>query len=273
MARFEEFIASSDLREIAHRHNYFMILVATAGKGKQLIDFESFDVFPGMVFLMYPGQIHAWESEEDLKGMLLFFTNEFFSLRYHNNILLDFPFFHSTAQQPFIQPEAKEFERLEWLSEAMLEEYANAKKDYLRVLRSYLNVFLLNCNRHYETNWNRLSGKDKNAALIVHNFEQLIDQYFQSKHKVSDYAEMLLITPNYLNAVCNKVTGRSAGELIRHRIMLEAKRMLLHESRTVAEIGHDLNFQDNSYFCRFFKKYEGCSPEKFRKVYRMKEHS
>ena len=34
---------------------------------------------------------------------------------------------------------------------------------------------------------------------------------------------------------------------------------------TAAEIAYELNFQDNSYFSRFFKKYEGVTPEGFRR--------
>jgi len=57
------------------------------------------------------------------------------------------------------------------------------------------------------------------------------------------------------------------SELIRERVMLEARRMLLHDVRTIAKIGHYLSFPDHSYFSRFFKKYESISPEKFRKKY------
>jgi len=57
----------------------------------------------------------------------------------------------------------------------------------------------------------------------------------------------------------------SAGELIRNRVILEAKRLLINLNMTVAEIADSLNFKDNSYFARFFKKYTGSTPEEFRK--------
>jgi len=57
----------------------------------------------------------------------------------------------------------------------------------------------------------------------------------------------------------------SAGELIRDRIILEAKRLLVNAKMSVSEIAHELNFVDNSYFSRFFKKYAGVTPEVFRK--------
>ncbi|MEQ8707229.1 MAG: helix-turn-helix domain-containing protein [Phaeodactylibacter sp.] len=93
-------------------------------------------------------------------------------------------------------------------------------------------------------------SRDKNMVLIVRRLERT----------VRDYAELLLLTPHYLNAVWNKVAGKSAGELIWERVTLEARRMLLHDARTIAEIGYYLSFLNNSCFSRFFKKHEGISP-------------
>ena len=60
--------------------------------------------------------------------------------------------------------------------------------------------------------------------------------------------------------------GVSAGTLIRERVILEAKRLLINLDLMVSEIADKLNFDDQSYFIKFFKKYEGITPEKFRKL-------
>jgi hypothetical protein len=61
------------------------------------------------------------------------------------------------------------------------------------------------------------------------------------------------------------VTGRPAGELIRDRILLEAKRLLVNAEMNIAEVAAELEFEDNSYFSKFFKKYVGATPEIFKK--------
>ncbi len=268
ICRYEEFITDSAISNLVHRHNYYMLLAATGGRGKHLIDFRSYDIERGTIFLMYPGQVHAWEEDEGLRGFLLFFTPDFFTLRYNNNNLLEFPFFNISNNEPFVRIGRDDWPRLITLFELTLQEYQGRHEDQQKALRSYLNILLVECARFYNAHYESRHPADKNATLIVRNFERLIEAHFRTKHKVKEYAELLLLTPNYLNAICNKVKGQSAGELIRERIMLEARRMLLYDARTVAEIGSDLSFDDNSYFGRFFKKYEGMSPEKFRKEYR-----
>jgi AraC-like DNA-binding protein len=78
---------------------------------------------------------------------------------------------------------------------------------------------------------------------------------------------MLYITPNHLNALSNSVLGKPAGELIRERVVLEAKRLLVNSDYTVTQIADTLHFEDNAYFTRFFKKYTSMSPEVFRQEY------
>ena len=60
------------------------------------------------------------------------------------------------------------------------------------------------------------------------------------------------------------VLGRSAGDLIRERVVLEAKRLLINSDLLVSQIADLLNFDDNAYFSRYFRKYTGHTPESFR---------
>jgi AraC-like DNA-binding protein len=100
---------------------------------------------------------------------------------------------------------------------------------------------------------------------VVKNFQKLIERNYRTLKLPKDYAERLFITPNHLNALCNSVLGMSAGEVIRNRVILEAKRLLTNQDSTISEIAYELNFADNSYFTKFYKKYTGQTPEEFRK--------
>jgi len=117
----------------------------------------------------------------------------------------------------------------------------------------------------------RLNGGDAQPQTGVYNhtllknFKKLIEDNFTKLKLPKEYAELLYVTPNHLNALCNDVLGISAGELIRNRVVLEAKRLLVNFSLNITEISYRLNFADNSYFTKFFKKQTGLTPEAFRK--------
>ena len=100
----------------------------------------------------------------------------------------------------------------------------------------------------------------------LRHFRQLVEKNYRSLKLPKEYAVLLHITPNHLNALVTSLTGKNAGSIIRERVLLEAKRLLTNAAMSVSEIAYDLEFQDNSYFTRFFKRYTGQTPEAFRKT-------
>jgi AraC-like DNA-binding protein len=69
--------------------------------------------------------------------------------------------------------------------------------------------------------------------------------HYKENKLTKDYAFMLYVTPNHLNSLSKDVTGKSAGELIRDRVLLEAKRLLVNAKLTIAGIAIELGFSDS----------------------------
>jgi AraC family transcriptional regulator, transcriptional activator of pobA len=93
---------------------------------------------------------------------------------------------------------------------------------------------------------------------------------FRASTSVRDYARDLGVTTSHLNESLRLETGLTAGELIRARLLLEAKRLLLHSELTMAGIGYELGFEDPSYFSRFIRRELKTSPAEFRSLIRQK---
>lgn len=126
-----------------------------------------------------------------------------------------------------------------------------------------LQIFIL-VNRNISSSQNQTANKHN--YLVLRNFEKLIEQNFTTKRLPKEYAELLFVTPNHLNALCNQIVGKSAGDIIRNRVLLEAKRLLVNSNQNISEIAWQLKFEDNFYFANFLKKYEGVTPDEFRKL-------
>lgn len=136
------------------------------------------------------------------------------------------------------------------------------------IVRALLEILLLQFTRFYEENpQSELHGTFyKNE--VVRNFDKLIDENFREVKTVQEYSERLSLTPKNLNKICKEVLGKSASELIHERVLLEAKRLLLYAGCSMQEIVNELHFNDTSYFVKYFKKYTGHTPERFRANYK-----
>lgn len=260
-----DFLPFMQKLNISHRHNYYMILLNEKNTGSQLIDFKESPIEPLSVTCMYNGQIRQWLDFDKIEGYILVFESDFFALRYQNYQLSEFSFLSYRHKQPYLKIAVEKFERLKSIAIWMLDEYKTNEADYEKSLRSLLNLLLIDLNRLFEPI--PKNTEFSQSLQLVHHFEELIDKHYKQKHFVKEYASIMYIRPNYLNSVCNDVVNVAAGELIRNRILLEAKRLLIHEQKTVAEIAYELGFDDNSYFGRFFKKYENITPDAFKRKF------
>jgi len=247
-----------------HRHSFYHFVLFTKGKGSHNIDFENFTIKPFQIYFMIPGQVHSWHFGSDVDGYIVHFNESLFSSFLQNAQYLErFPFFSGNSKDGVCQLPVSVHDRILFLFQSMLEEVKESKELNLDMIRLRLLELFITVERHC------VRKKDKSIPqqklILLKNFKQLIDKHFRSLKLPKEYAEILYITPNHLNALSQDLLGKTAGDVIRDRILLEAKRLLTNADMTVTEIAYDLNFQDNSYFNRFFKKYTGTTPEEFRK--------
>jgi AraC-like DNA-binding protein len=261
--RFANYLDEHKNLHFPHKHSFYHFVYFSKGLGKHSIDFISFNVEAGQIYFMIPGQVHSWEFEFQPDGYIVNFSEEYLNALITNTRYVDqFNFFSGNANEQVITIPKDGRHQVEQILETVVRE-GNSKEelkdDFARA--ALIQLFIL-VSRYTS----KANGNEKNYnSLLLRNFQKLIDQYYKEKKLTKDYASMLYVTPNHLNALSKDITGHSAGELIRDRIILEAKRLLVNAKLTVSEIAHELDFVDNSYFSKFFKKYVGVTPEIFRK--------
>jgi len=265
VSRFRHYAKQHHHLHSAHRHRFYHLVFFTEGSGTQQIDFKKFEVKPGLIYFMVPGQVHSWDFASEPDGYLINFESDFLSSFLLNPAYLDqFSFFNGKPNSQVIElPETIQqniiaiFESI--LKEGQVENPIN--DDFVKTLLIQLFIEV----GRTESVIKQSSLNSYNHTLLK-NFQQLIETNYRQLKLPKQYAELLYITPNHLNALCNDFLGVSAGTLIRDRIILEAKRLLINVDLRIVEIAEKLNFSDQSYFIKFFKKYENITPEKFRKL-------
>lgn len=262
--RFAHYLYEHQNLHFPHKHSFYHLVYFTKGSGSHSIDFIRFPVEAGQLYFMVPGQVHTWEFETQPDGYIVNFSEPYLhALLADPRYLQQFSFFSGQASQQVIRiPEAGRAAIEQTLETIVREGQANEprKDDFVR---SALVQLFIQVSRHLDIG-NHQQANSYNS-LLLHNFLKLIEQHYTKKKLVKDYAALLYVTPNHLNALSKDYTGRSAGELIRDRVLLEAKRLLINARLNVSQIALELDFADNSYFSKFFKKYTGVTPEGFRK--------
>lgn len=119
-------------------------------------------------------------------------------------------------------------------------------------MRILLKRFIINCTRVAKKKFDFTEEYERSFNLL-RNFFVLVDQHYREKKKVQDYAIMLHCSPKTLSNVFSQRHLPSPLQIIRERILAEAKRLLLYSEKPAKEIAYLLGFNSPSEFSRFFK--------------------
>jgi AraC family transcriptional regulator, transcriptional activator of pobA len=244
-----------------HSHDFYLLMVFTKGGGTHTIDLNTYPIKPGSVFFMSPSEVHSWQLNDDTDGYILFFNASFYLLDFKVNNLLNIPFFRpeNKIRSGFLN--TKELPKIKTIIKTMHDESTLDSINQKNILRSYLDILLLK----FDLLFNSADKKTINRSSLVPKLEVLIEQHFKDHLPISFYASQLNISLPQLNTTANNLLSKSVNDLVHERIILEAKRLLIYSDLTVSQISDELNYNDNSYFTRFFKKMTKLTPEQFRK--------
>ncbi|MHB8208895.1 AraC family transcriptional regulator [Mucilaginibacter sp.] len=250
----------------AHKHSFYHLVFFTEGAGSQTIDFQRFEVKPYQIYFMVPGQVHNWAFDGKVDGYVVNFSHKFFqSFLLKLDYLEQFPFFSGNANEAVINIEENLRIKVISLFEKLLSETTGNQRTALDMIRLLLLELFILIGRTTITP--QLKQASPYNLTLLKSFKNLIETNYINNRLPKDYAELLYITPNHLNALCNDLLDMPAGEVIRNRVVLEAKRLLVNPQLGITEVANHLNFADNSYFTKFFKKQAGITPEEFRKQF------
>ena len=200
-----------------------------------------------------------------MTGILLSFTEEYLQLD-ENRSWQKLPIICNpdSAYELSLLPENRLF--LVDLLDKMLAEFTVDQGWQNTMLQSYINVLLVYLSRLYTEQFPSKLGLPNQELL--RKFRAAIDRHFHSLHHVADYADLLHLTPNHLTECVKQQSGKTAIEHIHERVVMEAKRQLLHTDLSTKEIAWQIGFADVSYFHRFFKRLSGHTPATYRTAIR-----
>lgn len=245
--------------------NCYMLLLVWEGEYHAMINECNIGNKGCKVIIIKPGDVSQLDITSNCKGMLLCFEESFFSKRYHENVLQLFDLFQTDAI-PYILLSKVEAQKIETMLYLMEMEYSSLHQTKGKVLRSYLNILLHELHNRqvvFDDGIGRVLKPVGNNRIL--SFMNLVDVNFKEAKTPSFYADKLCVTPNYLNKLCKQERGVTAGQMIRQRIAVEAKRMLQFTNLNIKELANELKFESTSYFVTFFKKQEGLTPEEYRR--------
>jgi AraC family transcriptional regulator, transcriptional activator of pobA len=257
--------ATPDL-DVPRRSNCFTVIWVHEGDGTFWADLSPHCFKPRSLLFLAPYQLLRLVPDSAVAGVVMQFHANFFCIETHhqevgcNGVLFNDPF-----GVPVVRMDAAFERQVAELVDAMRRELEDVGLAHSEVLLSYLKILLVRATRlrleqQHAATWE--PGPRVPAELEA--LRQLLDARYRELHKPSQYAELLHLAPKTLTKLVKAHLHKTPTELIRERLVRQAKWELLHTTKPVKQVAFELGFEDVFYFSRLFKRATGCSPSFFR---------
>jgi AraC-like DNA-binding protein len=240
-------------------YNIFLL----EGSGKVSVDLVDY-IFEGKIALFTtPYQIIYFNTEQPLKTRRLQFHGDFYCIEYHKKeVACNGLLFNNIYQQPYINLETGDYIEMDYILGKLIIEMENTYSYSKAVVKAYLQLILALCSK--------IKSKDtviyeaKNTYHPLMKFKALLENNFHKERQPSFYAAQMGISPNNFSKICKQHFLKTPSRLIHDRVILESKKLIHLSYMNIKEIAAELNFDDENYFSRYFKKHTGITPTAFR---------
>lgn len=246
--------------------DYGMILLCTEGEANIRVHFSEWLLKPGAVITLFPGDVVSiTHKSEEFKAETLRYAASLLreaSLQLEHTVYSELKTDRCRTESPTLTSIVSNMFALLRL---YFEQEGCTCLDQLVLLQ--LKAFFLGFYDYlYRNPIKRTAdnGSPRTKELFNRFMRELENRYRQSRD-VSFYAELLNISPKYLNIVTQRITSHTIKTIIDQYVVLQIKQSLTTEEKSIKQLAWEYHFSDLSFFCRYFKQHTGMTPQQFRK--------
>lgn len=219
------------------------------------------------ILFLTPYQQFKWLDANKTELKLIQFHGDYYCIEYHKNMIsCNGILFNNIYEKPFFNINKSYYDEIVNTIEKMDKEIQNEVVSPFTdsIVKSYLQLIL------------SISSKEKSKYLIdlkpnelpnkdLVYFQDLLEKHYKTERSMAFYAAEFYLSTDAFSKKVKKQFSKSPSQLINERVILEAKKLLHLTYKSIKEIAQELNFEDEFYFSRYFKKNVGVSPSSYRK--------
>ncbi|PZR30358.1 MAG: AraC family transcriptional regulator [Azospira oryzae] len=262
-----ELTAGSSVQSFSEVHDQIKILFLPAGFVVK-VDFKEYTFQTDALLFVNPNVVIQPMAAVSAGGELIHFNRDFYCVEIHDNeVACDGILYNNVFEIPFIELSESQSAEIRTIFREIKTEMAQDDANTEEMLRILLKLIILKSTRIWKRQHQLAETHQQADVQFLRKFSQLVEKNYKTHHTVSDYADLLFVTPKTLSKKISLLSNDSPNDIIKDRIILESKRLLAYTTLTVKEIAHRLHYDDDAYFVRFFTKHTGISPTAFRKQF------
>jgi len=243
--------SSNDRLNVSNTH--YRLVFLTRGKCEYVLDKRRVSVNDLSIGIVKPHQSLSMLDSSYAEGYVISFSYDYLQLAIISSPLIQ-QLHLGISNLDSVPVPNSDHAFLSDLTNRIMQEYDMSSGMKEEVVRGLFQVFALYLSRATSQLKPTI---DLRCNRYTKRFFTLLDQHFRTLKMPADYADLMAVTPAYLNNVIKDNLGFTTSYFIHQRILTEAKRLMMFEELNMKEVAYKLGFFDVSHFSKFFKRITG----------------
>ena len=239
-----------------HARNHYLFHYIIAGRGVLLANDKEYEVGPGHGFLVVPGQITTYRSDQADPWEYTWL--EFDGLRAHESLNLA----GISGKEPVYTARSKRDGQL--LQDEMLYIVNHSEASPIHLI-AHGYLFL---DQLVQSSANRQEGRERRLRdFYIKEALVFIDRNYQRDISIEEIAAVCGLNRSYFGKVFRDAVGESPQAYLLHYRMARAAQLLKETRLPIGEIAAQVNYPNQLHFSRAFKSVHGVSPREYRRTH------
>lgn len=248
------------------RIEFLCLLYVTAGRYTHMVDFETIECSAGSVVTMQPGQVNRFGNMAGWNGWVLVFRAELLQSGRPAVPQEDLELYRNASDLPVhLRIDDAVSRKVGASFEGMAEDAKLQAPSAVvnALLRHQLQALLIRLHVAHASS-SRAARVEPALLQRFRRYRAAVEREHRRWHSVAEYAKFLGCSQKSLGRASQAVTAVSAKAFLTNRIVLEARRLLVHTHASVATVSDQLGFDEATNFVKFFRRETGTTPGAFR---------
>lgn len=243
---------------------YGAILICRKGKAMLNVNYKDWELYDGAVITVFPNDVVKLRVEETFQVEMLKYNP---SLLREASLQLEQTVYSSLREDRCRQDTPVVTNIINGMF-ALLKVYFDQSECTCisQLVLCQLKAFFIGFHEYLQRNPQYRPDEVKSYRVreLFNRFMMLLEKDYKISRDVNYYAEQMNISSKYLTNIVNQVTGHTPKTIIDQYVILQLKMHLKRTTQSIKEMAWEFHFADVSFFCRYFKKHTGLTPQQIR---------
>ena len=243
---------------------YGAILICRKGKARLQVNYKDWQLYEGAVITLFPNDVVELKVDGDFEVEILKYNP---SLLREASLQLEQTVYSSLREDRCRQDTPVVTNIINGMF-GLLKVYFDQSECTCisQLVLCQLKAFFIGFHEYLQRNSQYRPDEVKSYRVreLFNRFMMLLEKDYKISRDVNYYAEKMNISSKYLTNIVNQVTGHTPKTIIDQYVILQLKLHLKRSTQSIKEMAWEFHFADVSFFCRYFKKHTGLTPQQIR---------